>query len=371
LPFYNALGGPKGKGHVTFNRARSQYLDAGPRTLNIATNGGLTIVAVVRFTGTPGYFERIIDLGSGTAVDSLVVARLETSTNLFFQFRNGGYIIGGYDDINSTKSSTGVIVQNSWLTVVVQYHASSSVYWLTVKNMNTGSDPLDWFDGNTDGNSKVIVSFTDPPTARYVRILPRTWSGIVGGKICLRVGLLIGQNIQVVDYSGLAYSSTHDNATKGTGLGQGMLDSPAAWCAASNDLNQWIRMDTGQVKVINGVVTQGHQGWDQWVTSYFIQASSDGNTWFSVYNAGSTGAGIASAAVTDRAVSATYMGRSAWSHEAYFNGDMAGVFVVDEYLSTDATSAIAESMARGEDLTTQGPCAPQVISPLLPVVLPM
>jgi hypothetical protein len=62
---YSASGGPQGKGHVTFNRTNSQYLDAGARTLNIATNGGLTIVAVVRFTGTAGSYERIIDLGSG------------------------------------------------------------------------------------------------------------------------------------------------------------------------------------------------------------------------------------------------------------------------------------------------------------------
>jgi hypothetical protein len=33
------------------------------------------------------------------------------------------------------------------------------------------------------------------------------------------------------------------------------------------------------------------------------------------------------------------------------NGDIAGVFVVDEYLSTDATSAIADAMVRGVDLT--------------------
>ena len=63
------------------------------------------------------------------------------------------------------------------------------------------------------------------------------------------------------------------------------------------------------------------------------------------------------------------MGKSWWSVDDYFNGDMAGVFVVDEYLSTDATSAIADSMARGEDLSTQGPCAPQVFSSLFPVVV--
>jgi hypothetical protein len=38
-------------------------------------------------------------------------------------------------------------------------------------------------------------------------------------------------------------------------------------------------MDAGQVKVINGVVTQGHQ-YGLWVTSYFIETSSDGYTWF-------------------------------------------------------------------------------------------
>ena len=79
--------------------------------------------------------------------------------------------------------------------------------------------------------------------------------------------------------------------------------------------------------------------------------------------------GIASDTVPDRTVSGTYMGKGWWSGDAYFNGDMAGVFVVDEYLTTDATSAIADAMARGEDLTTQGPCAPQVLSPLLPVAL--
>jgi hypothetical protein len=79
--------------------------------------------------------------------------------------------------------------------------------------------------------------------------------------------------------------------------------------------------------------------------------------------------GIGSAAATDRTASNTWIARSFGDQQPYFNGDMAGVFVVDEYLSTVATSAIADAMVRGEDLTTQGPCAPQVISPLLPVVL--
>jgi hypothetical protein len=142
----------------------------------------------------------------------------------------------------------------------------------------------DWFNGNTDRSTKVTVVFTDPPTARYVRIRPRTWNEYIS----MRAGLLIGQATEVVPYERLEYSSTSGNNVKGTGLGQGMLDSPMAWCAGSNDLNQnqWIQMDAGQVKVINGVVTQGRQDYDhgerQWVTSYFIETSSDGNAWTSV-----------------------------------------------------------------------------------------
>jgi hypothetical protein len=125
--------------------------------------------------------------------------------------------------------------------------------------------------GNTDMDTKVIVAFTNPPTARYVRIFPRTWNAHQS----MRAGLLIGQATEVVQYK---YSSTWLNGEDPDCL-LGMLDSSSAWCSGTNDLNQWIEMDAGQSKVINGVVTQGRQNKNQWVTSYFIQVSIDGVTW--------------------------------------------------------------------------------------------
>ena len=208
LPVYNTLGGPQGKAHVTFDRTQSQYLDAGPRTLNIATNGGLTIVSVVRFTGTPGFYERIIDLGSGPGAWNIALCRWSTSNG--FNLGLSSIQTASAPDWDVYVEIQNRIEQNTWLTVVVRYSASTRQYVVKVNN--------------------------------------------------------------AVDYTGTA-----------------------------------------------------------------------------------------STAVTDRTVSATYMGRSHWPRDAYFNGDMAGVFVVDEYLSTDATSAIADSMVRGEDLTIQGPCAPQVL----------
>jgi hypothetical protein len=180
--------------------------------LNIATNGGLTIVAVVRFTGTPGDWERITDLGSGADTNNLLLCRWLTNSGFNLAFQTSS----GYRPVHDVIANT--IEQNTWVTVVVRYSASTSQYVVKVNN--------------------------------------------------------------AADYTGTASNT-----------------------------------------------------------------------------------------VPDRTVSGTYMGRSPWSSNAYFNGDMAGVFVVDEYLSTDAASVIVDSMVGGEDLTTQGPCAPQVLSPLLPVAL--
>jgi hypothetical protein len=63
LPAYNAQGGPLGKGHVSFDRTQTQYLDGGARTFNIASNGGFTVVAVVRFRGSPGNGKGSLTLG--------------------------------------------------------------------------------------------------------------------------------------------------------------------------------------------------------------------------------------------------------------------------------------------------------------------
>jgi hypothetical protein len=135
--------------------------------------------------------------------------------------------------------------------------------------------PLSTFNGNSDRDTKVIVSFSNPPTARYVRIFPRIWFNHPS----MRAGLLIGQDTVVVQYERLEYSSTWEGDPKGDRYGQGMLNSSMAWSSLSKEFNQWFQMDAGQLKVINGVVTQGRHDDDQWVTSYFIQASMDGVTW--------------------------------------------------------------------------------------------
>jgi hypothetical protein len=103
--------------------------------------------------------------------------------------------------------------------------------------------------------------------------------------------------------------------------------------------------------ILSGVIVQ-----NTWMTAMVRYRASTREWWFTANGVAS--AGTASASLVDRTMSSTYMGKSWWSND-YLNGDIAGVFVVDEYLSTAATSAIADFMKQGVDLTTSGSIAVQ------------
>ena len=191
LPTYDPAGGPNGNGHVSFDRTKSQYLDAGARALNIATNGGLTIVAIVRFTGPEGLLERIVDFGSGAPGQNVIL------------MREGAYLdaVVWSADAKVINNAARVIESGSWLTLGFRYAASTGAHEMSA-------------------NGEVV------------------WTG------------------------------------------------------------------------------------------------------------------VASAALADRTSLGTYVGKS-WFGDPYFNGDMAGVFAVDEYMSTEAMTAIADGMMQGVDFTTR------------------
>ena len=116
---YSAAGGPAGNGHVTFNRAESDFLSAGMRKLNISSNGGFTVVTVVRFTGSPGSWERIIDFGNGANDNNLVLARRNAESTLELH----AYNAGSHD--LWLNSPSGTIAQDTWHTIIARYDAST------------------------------------------------------------------------------------------------------------------------------------------------------------------------------------------------------------------------------------------------------
>ena len=58
------------------------------------------------------------------------------------------------------------------------------------------------------------------------------------------------------------------------------LNQAWAWCAGSNDPNQWLQVDLGSFTTVAGVATQGRpsQIWRQWVKSFKLEYSNDGVT---------------------------------------------------------------------------------------------
>jgi hypothetical protein len=60
-----------------------------------------------------------------------------------------------------------------------------------------------------------------------------------------------------LDYSSFKSSSVWLNAALGDKFNNGKLDSPQAWSASTNDMYQWMEINTVQIQPIAGIVTQG------------------------------------------------------------------------------------------------------------------
>ena len=54
------------------------------------------------------------------------------------------------------------------------------------------------------------------------------------------------------------------------------------WVSHYKDVNQWIQVDFGIMQSVSGTVIQGRPNYDQWVTKYNVQYSTDGTTWQNV-----------------------------------------------------------------------------------------
>jgi hypothetical protein len=97
-------------------RASSQFLASSSISVAPATNGGLTIIALARFTGTAGSNERIMDFNNGTA-DNIILARNSTGTTMNFAVFNSTTAV--------INISGGTIAQGAWAVWVARYNANT------------------------------------------------------------------------------------------------------------------------------------------------------------------------------------------------------------------------------------------------------
>lgn len=116
-PVYNNRGGLTNEmGYVNFDRASSHHLNGGSRTLNIATNGGFTALALVKFTGAVATWERIFDFGSGAPSNNIGMARYSTSNEIVVFFYTGGSLVNEF--------RVAGITQDEWAIFGVRYRHS-------------------------------------------------------------------------------------------------------------------------------------------------------------------------------------------------------------------------------------------------------
>jgi F5/8 type C domain len=64
--------------------------------------------------------------------------------------------------------------------------------------------------------------------------------------------------------------------------GTGTIYSPQGWSASHNDGGQWVPMNLGSAKWVDGIVTQGGaNGYGQYVTRYVVLTSEDSYSFYS------------------------------------------------------------------------------------------
>ena len=131
LPSYHADGGPEGNGHVSF--LGNQWVEAGQQTFNFATNGGLSIVTVMRFTSAGRWWERIIDFSNGQANNQIRFARVRDYSQLSIEIYNGGSRVCDF------RTALGTVEQDTWMRIVLRHRADTRALVLSINDVEVVS----------------------------------------------------------------------------------------------------------------------------------------------------------------------------------------------------------------------------------------
>jgi len=152
------------QGFVAFNQ---HFLDAGRIALNLQSDGGFTLVAVVRFRSA-GAWERIIDFGSdgGITHDEVYISRSFGSSKLRFHISSPA----ASGVACEVESDDGTIVEGEWMTIVARYSAAMNSVDL-LKDGRSAS----W--RSTYGAPKKCVAPVEDRTVPYSYIGKSLWSG--------------------------------------------------------------------------------------------------------------------------------------------------------------------------------------------------
>eukprot|EP00057_Strongylocentrotus_purpuratus_P014292 XP_011668766.1 PREDICTED: uncharacterized protein LOC590339 [Strongylocentrotus purpuratus] len=198
-------------------------------------------------------------------------------------------------DLRQLHEVSGVMTQgrnvqySQWVTSFRVLYSIDGLTWTAVQNAIMAGSEV--FTGNTDMETVVTNDFSPTVVARFIRIQPLTWRrhismrfeilGTVASKI-EGFQKSLGMKDQQIPDSAITASTQYDGNhgpersrldTVASGVGGG------AWSALTNDVNQWLQVDLNSFYILTGVITQGRQDADQWVTAFKVSYSDDGTNW--------------------------------------------------------------------------------------------
>eukprot|EP01083_Nonionella_stella_P296330 1006720_1 len=74
-------------------------------------------------------------------------------------------------------------------------------------------------------------------------------------------------------------SSVYNNDKPKKGHNRGTIDSEQAWSAQHNNKQQWYQIDANITASIAGILIQGRKNQDQWIKTFKVSYSQDGQHW--------------------------------------------------------------------------------------------
>ena len=124
LPVYNLSGGPTGNGDVHFNRTYGQFIEAGVRPFNMSTNGGFSIVTVLRINGVLFESEPILEFTNSPSQSDRIYLGTTEYSNLILSITQGNK----HCEFKIENS----IMSGTWLTIIAKIFKSKNRIDLTI-----------------------------------------------------------------------------------------------------------------------------------------------------------------------------------------------------------------------------------------------
>lgn len=182
-------------------------------------------------------------------------------------------------DLGVPSKVTGFLVQGrsdseEWVTSFMVSYSLDAYYWHFVSDQY-GSQKT--FEGNVDSYSVRTIFLDDAIVARYLKFHTSEWHRhpsmrveVIGCQTCRDI-------ISLPPNCKMSSSSTKNENESSCKTEDGLLISNKAWCAKTNDENQWLQFDLGPPTLVTGVVTKGRMDVKKraWVKSYKLSFSND------------------------------------------------------------------------------------------------